>query len=82
MSLNAYLTIDPDATGSAPAVTLTHDANGNLTQDPTARNAGDGVTPTGQKYDHHEENRLTAVRRASGQGAMMLSPGRTRASAG
>ncbi|MBP7937790.1 MAG: RHS repeat-associated core domain-containing protein [Phycisphaerae bacterium] len=44
---------------------VSHDDNGNMTADPTARNAGDGLTPTGQAYTFDEENRLTAVRRVS-----------------
>jgi len=62
---NEYLTLDPDGSGPQTAVDLTHDANGNLTQDPTARSAGDGSTPSGQKYEYDEENRLTRIRRAS-----------------
>ena len=62
---NEYLTIDPNGTDPPPPVTLTHDDNGNLTQDPTAKNAGDGPTPSGQSYEYDVENRLTRVRRVS-----------------
>ena len=62
-AVNAYLTI---AFGANPAQNLTHDANGNLTLDPTARNVSDTPgSPTGQTYEYDEENLLTAVRRAS-----------------
>jgi RHS repeat-associated protein len=65
-AVNEYLTIDPDGPGGPqPPVSLAHDDNGNLTHDPTARNAGDDPAPAGQKYEYDEENRLTRIKRAS-----------------
>jgi len=66
--VNEYEAIDPDGPGPQSPVDLAHDANGNVTLDPTARNLGDGEggvpDPSGQVYEYDEENRLTAVRRA------------------
>lgn len=74
--VNEYQAIDPDGPGPQSAVALAHDANGNVTLDPTARNLGDGEggvpNPSGQVYEYDEENRLTAVRRAS-DNALLLS---------
>ena len=61
-AVNEYLTV---TFGANPAYNLTSDDNGNLTSDPSARNAGDGVDRTGQMYEYDEENRLTAVRRGT-----------------
>jgi len=53
-AVNEYLTIDPDGPGGPqPPVSLTHDDNGNLTHDPTARNAGDAAAPSGQEVNRH-----------------------------
>jgi len=53
-AVNEYLTIDPDGPGGPqPPVWLTHDDNGNLTHDPTARNAGDAAAPSGQEVNRH-----------------------------
>jgi YD repeat-containing protein len=65
---NEYETIDPDGSGPLASLNLTHDPAGNLTLDPTARNHDDPPAlgnETGQAYEHDEENRLTAIRRAS-----------------
>jgi len=57
-------TLDPDGPGGGQsAVTLASDHNGNLTENPSAFNAGDSGTPTGQKYEYDEENRLVRVKR-------------------
>jgi len=69
--VNEYETIDPDGSGPLAPVSLQHDPAGNLTLDPTARNHDDppGLgNETGQTYEYDEENRLTAVRRASDGG--------------
>ena len=42
-------------------VSLTSDHNGNLTDDPTARNVGDTGSATGQRYEYDAENRLVRV---------------------
>ncbi len=67
--VNEYLTLDPDAGGSASPVSFTNDAAGNLTVNPLARNIGDGSggipSPSGQTYEYDEENRLKAVKRGS-----------------
>jgi len=67
---NEYLTLDPDTSDSEPALTLTHDANGNLTSDPTGQDVGmckDGECPCagGHAYGYDEENRLVDVQRMS-----------------
>ena len=46
-----------------PSYALTHDDAGNLTTDPTAKSAGDGAVPSGQRYEYDEENRVVAILR-------------------
>jgi YD repeat-containing protein len=65
LAVSCFSGLDPDGTGQQLSVTLANDNNGNLTQNPWAFNAGDSGTPTGQKYEYDEENRLTRVRRPS-----------------
>ncbi|MFQ5412763.1 MAG: hypothetical protein ACE5EC_10725, partial [Phycisphaerae bacterium] len=61
---NEYTSIDPmDGSDLLWPETIAHDAAGNLTVDPTAVGAGGVVSPSGQRYEYDEENRLTAVRR-------------------
>ncbi len=48
---------------------LNHDANGNLTLDPLAPNAGDTV-PDGQRYEYDAANRLVKVWRTNGTGTL------------
>lgn len=69
--VNEYVDIDPDGPDPQPAVSFTHDANGNLTLDLTAANINDAGAPTGQKYEYDEENRLTTIRRASDDALLM-----------
>ena len=61
--VNEVLTLDPDGSGAQSAMTLANDPNGNLTENPWTFNADDSGTPTGQKYEYDEENRLVRVRR-------------------
>jgi len=51
---NEYATIDPDGSGGASPISLTHDHNGNLTDDGT------------YLYDYDIENRMTRVTLKSG----------------
>ena len=73
-ALNEYLTA---TIGGGLRRSRSHDDDGNLTLDPTARNADDPCADdgsdypgceTGQSCEYDEENRLTAVRRASDGG--------------
>ncbi|HPD32401.1 MAG TPA: RHS repeat-associated core domain-containing protein [Phycisphaerae bacterium] len=71
--VNEIMTLDPDGPGGGQsAVTLANDSNGNLTENPWAFNADDGGTPTGQKYEYDEENRLVRVKRLTSPADQVL----------
>jgi RHS repeat-associated protein len=70
--VNEIQTLDPDGSGGQPAVALLNNNNGNLTENPWAFNAGDSGTPTGQKYEYDEENRLVRVRRLTSPADQIL----------